>query len=103
MEEFENPFQAAAKRAVQARPARPDDDNSDVLVAGEGFFYLGIQESGEIFKFDTTPDGAPTRVVIDADSFLSGLLPTGTGILAIREPDGLVFKINTAEFAAETL
>jgi hypothetical protein len=103
VEEFESALQAAAKRAIQARPARTDDDTSDVLVAGEGFFYLGAEASGEIFKFETTPEGAPKRVVIDADSFLSGLLPTGMGMLAVREPDGLIFKINTADFEAETL
>ena len=90
-------LQEGAKRAVQARPARPDDDTSEVLVAGEGFFYLGCGDDGQFYKFETPPDGAPTRVVVDADSFLNGLVPTGDALLALREPDGLLFKISVPE------
>lgn len=99
-EEYENELlQAAARAAIEARPARPDDDPSEVMVLGKDFFYLGEDHTGQILKYSQR-EGAPERVVIDADSFLSGLVPTETTFLALREPDGLPLKINVV--AAET-
>lgn len=97
MEEYENAaLQEAAKNAIEARPARPDDDPSEVMILGKDFFYYGLDASGELLRYSQR-EGAPERVVIDADSFLSGLVPTTITFLAVRESDDHPLKINVGE------
>lgn len=96
----------AMAKAVLARPAREDDDPSEVLVIGRDFHYLVLGEGDELAKTDQAggPMNAPDRVVVDADSFLSGLgsqfrdihtaPPAGTLLIAIHATDGRAFRVD---------
>lgn len=101
---FNNPIiREAMKGTLLARPARVDDETSDVLVLGRDFHYL-ITRDGWIHKTSATgPGNAPDRVIVDADSFLSGLeyqfkelhsIPQeGLEYLGIRSDNNQVFRV----------
>lgn len=101
MEQFEDDIlQFGAGKAVQARPAREDDNPADVLTVGEEFHYLAVDSDADgKFVKAMPPSGWPSRIVFDADSFLSGLAPTGMAMLAVRESDGYLFKVGIDSLA----
>ena len=70
--------------AVAARAAVAEDPTSDVLVLGTDFHYLAVDRDGAYQRVASgpTPD-APSRIVVDADSFLAG----GGRIPATRDED----------------
>jgi len=59
-------------RAVTARLATDADPDSDVLVLGVDYAHLAIREGGYLHTSTETTPTTPTRIVIDADSFLFG-------------------------------
>lgn len=93
-----HPFEEAAGKAVLARPATPDDPTSEVMVLGEDFDYLVVGPGNELMTVDRDESpSAPARIVVDADSFLSGLTKEHNGFefefIAIRRSDKLAIRV----------
>ncbi len=96
----------AMKKTLLARPAQEDDDTADVLVLGRDFSYIVLGKDDNLAKTNLSggPLNAPERVIIDADSFLSGLhaqfgdehtVPRlGIDLIGIRESDGSLFRVD---------
>lgn len=94
----------AMTKTIAARPARDDDDPADVLILGRDFHYLMVSD-GEIAKANPSARNiGPDRVIIDADSFLTGLhsqfrslhsIPAkGFMLIGIRTDDNSLFRID---------
>lgn len=62
------------RTVIAARLATPADPSSEILVLGNDYYYVRLDEDGTM---RTTAEASPTtatRIVIDADSFLAGVL-----------------------------
>ncbi|UIN31888.1 hypothetical protein [Microbacterium binotii] len=60
------------RSVVAARLATPADPTSEILALGNDYYYLWLDEDGTIRTTTEASPITPTRIVIDADSFLAG-------------------------------
>jgi hypothetical protein len=83
--------------AVAARAATDDDPTSEVLVLGIDFAYLHFDDDGKLGTRTEETGTSPSRIVVDADSFLAGAAqresPPAPGTPGAR--DGWILAVST--------
>lgn len=93
------------REAILARAAIDVDETSDVLLVGRDFSCLAQDRAGGLVKVGIGNErvGAPTRIVIDANSFLAGMVDPAqrdesspaplSELIAIHETNGRLFRV----------